>query len=304
MRTLVLRIALILSVAAVVAAMPSAAGSQASAVCFDLAATVVGTPGDDVVAGSDARDVIASLEGNDTIEALGGNDLVCAGEGNDTVRGGAGHDDIEASGGDDLLDGGAGGDFVNFHFAPAAIDASLATGIATGWGSDTMVAIEHLTGSNGFADRLAGTDLTNFLDGRGGDDVLMGAGGRDLLDGDMGNDTMDGGSGQDLASYFFSPRGVRVNLGTRTATGWGTDRLLGLEAIDGSGYADRLIGNRASNVIWGERGNDYIVGGPGPDALFGNAGRDRLDGGRGRDFGNGGTGIDLCVSIERKRRCP
>lgn len=305
MQSLTFRVPLMMmSLAALVAVLPGAAGGQAPAVCFDTPATVVGTPGDDVLTGSPGPDVIVGLEGNDTIDALDGNDSVCGGDGNDTVRGGPGHDDLEGSAGDDVIDGGDGGDSANFHYAPAPIDANLGGGTALGWGTDTLVAIEHLVGSNGFGDRLTGTDLFNVLDGRGGDDVLLGAGGGDLLDGDAGNDTMDGGLGQDLASYFFAPRGVRVNLATKTATGWGTDRVLNLEAIDGSAYADRLTGNAGRNTIWGERGSDRLHGLRGADRLFGQAGRDVLDGGRGRDFGNGGVGIDTCISIERKRKCP
>jgi uncharacterized repeat protein (TIGR01451 family) len=96
--------------------------------CRGVAATVVGTPGADVLSGTSGPDVIVALGGNDTIRGGAGRDLICAGAGKDFVVGGSaadrifgsaggdrllgrgGPDVIEAGGGGDLLKGGAGGD--------------------------------------------------------------------------------------------------------------------------------------------------------------------------------------------------
>ena len=67
--------------------------------CNGLAATIVGTAGNNTINGTSGRDVIAGLGGVDKIYGGGGNDVICGGDGNDELEGGAG---------DDWLDGGAG----------------------------------------------------------------------------------------------------------------------------------------------------------------------------------------------------
>ena len=67
--------------------------------CNGLAATIVGTAGNNTINGTSGRDVIAGLGGVDKIYGGGGNDVICGGDGNDEIEGGAG---------DDWLDGGAG----------------------------------------------------------------------------------------------------------------------------------------------------------------------------------------------------
>ena len=87
--------------------------------CRGVAATITGTPGDDVLTGTGGPDVIAALGGNDTIHSLGGRDLICAGPGNDYVAagtaadrvfGGPGRDRLLGGGGPDVLKGNAGDD--------------------------------------------------------------------------------------------------------------------------------------------------------------------------------------------------
>src|SRR3954466_14410905 len=53
----------------------------ADKMCGGLVATIVGTPGDDVLTGTTEVDVIAAGKGDDRVEALAGNDFVCGGEG-------------------------------------------------------------------------------------------------------------------------------------------------------------------------------------------------------------------------------
>ncbi len=80
--------------------------------CRAVGASIVGTPGNDVLRGTPAADVIAGLGGNDVIAGLGGNDLVCAGAGNDTVAGGRGNDKLRGEEGKDKLSGGPGRDLL------------------------------------------------------------------------------------------------------------------------------------------------------------------------------------------------
>jgi subtilisin-like proprotein convertase family protein len=78
--------------------------------CAGKTATIIGSPGRDVLRGTRRADVIVGLGGNDRITAAGGNDVVCAGPGNDTVSGGAGNDRLFGEAGRDRLVGGAGAD--------------------------------------------------------------------------------------------------------------------------------------------------------------------------------------------------
>jgi uncharacterized protein (DUF1501 family) len=78
--------------------------------CRGRRATIVGTPGDDVIHGTPGDDVIVAGAGNDRILGRGGNDVICAGPGDDIVRGGPGDDRLYGEAGNDLLVGGKGRD--------------------------------------------------------------------------------------------------------------------------------------------------------------------------------------------------
>jgi Ca2+-binding RTX toxin-like protein len=285
-------------VAAACLALVGSTGSgraQVSTECAGEAATIVGTEGDDTITGTPADDVISALGGNDTINGAGGDDLICGGDGNDTVVGGPGDDDFGGGAGDDLIDGSSGDDLAFYDFAPAAVVVDLAAGTAAGGdGSDALTAVEDVSGSE-LGDTLRGDGGSNLLIGQGGDDVLDGRAGSDLISGSSGDDTFIGGRGEDLAYFTFSPFGVHASLATGRALGWGRDRLRQIEDLDGSSHDDKLVGNDRRNWIRGLAGND---------AVFGAAGNDLLEGGKGKDRVDGGPGRDLCLTAERKKRCP
>jgi Ca2+-binding RTX toxin-like protein len=180
------------------------------------------------------------------------------------------------------------------------------TGIA---GMDTLIGIEHLTGSHR-ADQLTGD---------AGNNVLRGMAGSDILEGGEGNDLLDGGAGFDLASYAGATAAVTVYLGSVSSTGSaGRDSFLGIEGLLGSRFADTLVGDAAANTLSGGDGDDRLFGQAGHDTLVGGAGNDQLHGGDGIDtadygaatgavrvlLGTGGAvdtisaGRDLLTSIE------
>lgn len=150
-------------------------GAYEFATCFSARVNVVGTPAGNVIRGTAGDDVVFALGGNDLVDGRGGSDRICAGDGNDVVIGAAG---------DDRLGGGPGIDFASFP-GTLAVVASLAGGVASGRGSDVLVAIENLRGSSA-GDRLTGNGLANRLEGLAGND---------RLDGRTGNDTCAGGAG-------------------------------------------------------------------------------------------------------------
>ena len=78
--------------------------------CAGKAATIVGTPGRDVLRGTRRADVIVALAGNDVVRGARGNDIVCGGTGNDRLSGDSGNDRLFGEAGRDRLTGGAGRD--------------------------------------------------------------------------------------------------------------------------------------------------------------------------------------------------
>lgn len=138
--------------------------------CDGVAATVTGTPGNDVISGTGGNDVITALGGNDTITPGSGVDRVCGGPGADTIdtgsdddvaRGGPGNDTIAGGSGDDALYGGEGNDRID---------------------------------GGGDRDRLFGEAGIDRLLGGGDPDVLNGgADAPDACDGEGGSDSTTGG---------------------------------------------------------------------------------------------------------------
>ena len=131
--------------AALLLAVP-AAGAAAAPQCDGEAATIVGTPGDDVLRGTNRADVIHGLGGNDVIIGRAGADIVCGGAGDDTIKSGGGEDRVFGGDGNDTILAGGGADYV-----------------AGGDGHD------EVNGGGGI-DRMFGGP---------GNDVLVGAAGRD-----------------------------------------------------------------------------------------------------------------------------
>jgi hypothetical protein len=60
--------------------------------CRGEAATIVGTPGDDIIRGTRGADVIVAGRGNDVIRGLGAGDIICGDQGRDVLDGGPGRD--------------------------------------------------------------------------------------------------------------------------------------------------------------------------------------------------------------------
>ena len=204
----------------------------------------------------------------------------------DTLTGDAGDNVIDGGLGDDIINGGAGIDTavllgnVNAPFN-RGVFANLTTGTSTGGsGSDTLVGIENLTGSD-FLDQLTGDTGNNVLHGGGSSDQLFATQGIDVLDGDIGNhDTV----------YFTGQPGATANLTTGTysfdANNHGT--MANIDDLVGGSGNDTFTGNAAANTLDGMAGDDTIAGGLGNDLIFGGAGSDVLiaDGGNDQLTGN------------------
>jgi Ca2+-binding RTX toxin-like protein len=239
-------------------------------------ALIIGTKFNDILVGTNSDDTIFDMDGNDTIVAGGGNDAIFAGKGGDWISGGDGIDTL------------------HYGLSDAAVNVNLAThaghgGYAEG---DVIFEIENLVGSN-FNDTLIGDSNANTINGGDGNDVIHGGGGLDTLIGGVGNDTLysdssiasfNGGDDTDTVDfsgrtespyYYYHPAGVYVNL-LHHVVGYdgpfhhewepeGT--IVNVENVNGTNFADTLIGDYNNNVLNGNGGNDALTGGYGNDTF-------------------------------------
>lgn len=127
---------------------------------------------------------------------------------------------------------------------------------------------ETFTSSESFR----GTQFADSMKGSSVGEEFMGLGGRD---------TIDGGGGFDVVHYHRDARyggtaGVKVNLATGVATdGFGKqDKLVSIEGVRGTEFADSLTGNSVANTLKADGGNDMLAGGLGNDTLLGGSGKD------------------------------
>ena len=258
-----------------------------------------------------------SLIGIENVDGSGFDDVLTGDAGNNTLNGRAGND---------TLVGGAGVDTVAYWDATGAVNANLATGLASGGdGNDSLSGIEDLTGSI-YDDVLVGDANANRLDGAGGRDTLSGGAGADtfVLGGndptevdritDLTNgDILQFGAGE-LSILILSGDNFsgllqgEVMLGTPTN---GITRLyVGLDATPGADVAVDLVGNFVVNEFTTDRDDDTVpygavvfdatlniprnlVGTAADDSLRGGNSDDTLDGGAGSDYLSGSNGNDI-----------
>jgi Ca2+-binding RTX toxin-like protein len=273
--------------------------------------------------GTAMRDVISA---SGLLFGEGGDDGLTGGAGSDTIDGGEGNDWLDGGAGGDLLDGGAGWDVVSYLAMAGGIVVDMTTnqngGAALGDrlvnievvqgtnANDTIVGVDRgngsgvelhgeggndgLTGRAG-SDRLFGDAGADTLAGGAGGDTLDGGNGDDSLSGDAGADLIDGGAGRDIATYAAATSGVSVSLeaGIGSLGDAAGDRLVSIEGLTGSAYADQLVGDVFDNTLSGGNGFDLLNGGDGADTLDGGSGNDTLAGGAGSDLLTGGQGRDV-----------
>ncbi|WP_271166639.1 calcium-binding protein, partial [Hansschlegelia plantiphila] len=189
--------------------------------------------------------ISGDLEKTNFISGKGGNDTIYGGYLSDVLRGGTGDDYVSALDGSDSVS-----------------DESGNNELHAGAGDDIV--------NVGFAG--LGLGATNQIFAEAGDDLIY-AGGQ--------IDHIDGGLGEDLVSYAIisDSVGVTVNLLTgKGSGGWAEgDTYKGVEDVNGSFYADVIIGNGAYNVLDGGGGDDRIQGRSGGDYLDGGDDFDTLD---------------------------
>jgi uncharacterized delta-60 repeat protein len=169
----------------------------------------------------------------------------------------------------------AGATFTATAAGAASINLSLSDGTAL-----AVTGSYNLTAANPVSQALNGTPGADTLTGTANNDTINGLAGNDTLSGGLGNDTLDGGADLDTASYASATGAVTAFLWSNQATGAdGTDSLISIENLIGSGFADRLDGTNSANDLSGGAGADTLNAYAGADTLSGGAGNDTLDGG-------------------------
>ena len=234
---------------------------------------------------------------------------------------------FQGGSGNETMTGGSGIDTVTYQTANAGVTVDLSQGTATstpggdaGIGSDTLVSIENVAGSN-YGDTLIGSSADNQLTGGKGDDTLDGGAGTDtaVFSGKYADYTITydavehtcrivdnkGSDGADTVSniesfqfadghqFFGSAEDETVTGGVGT-----TDTVSYLAAE--AGITVDLSHGRATSMPGGDAGIgadtlisiENVVGGDYADQIIGSDVANRLDGGAGNDSLTGGASND------------
>jgi len=263
--------------------------------------TLMGNSGNNVLDGGNGSDTVsyANATAGVTVNLALATAQNTVGGGIDTLLnlenliGSTFNDVLTGTSGDNVLDGGAGYDAASYANATAGVTVNLATGMATGFGNDTLIDIEHFIGS-AYNDVITGTADNNYLNGGAGYDAVsyanatggvtvnlalstaqntgfgidtllniehfIGSSFDDVIIGTAGANYINGGAGSDTVSYANATGGVTVNLALATAqnTGFGTDTLRNIEHLIGSAYNDVFIGTSGNNHFNGGAGYDAV----------------------------------------------
>jgi Ca2+-binding RTX toxin-like protein len=277
---------------------PVVGHAAASPPCFGMKATIVGTPGNDVIHGTHGPDVIRGLGGNDKIFAGGRSDYICGGRGADRIHGDKASPTNFGHVGNDRMSGGRGHDRL--------------VGEGSGsWGlGDTFFADpgdDHMTEGplDELPNRLPDADFNHvdYSDAPVSISVLVTGG-----FGEVQNKVAVTGDGSDsidlwgIGDFHASPYDDEINVQGFVIT------------LAGGGGNDHIVYDGVENEqVFGEEGDDtitFINGGNVWAAAGGGAGNDTfegtiepgMDGGPGDDTfingagGSGGPGDDSFIN--------
>jgi serralysin len=264
---------------------------------------VVDNVDDDVKEGADAgtdtvRTSLNSYALGDNVENLvfvGAGDF--SGEGNDSanrITGGAGNDQLDGGAGADTMLGGLGNDtYMVDDEGDVVTDGGAGVDtVRASTSSYTLgAALENLVFAGEGSFTGTGNGLANSITGGDSADTLSGAGGNDTLDGGAGGDSMAGGAGAD--AYVVDDVGDVVS--ENAAEGMDTV-FTSLAEYALTDNVEHLTYTGGANFTGtGNALANTITGGGGDDTLSGGAGNDRLVGGAGADSMTGGAGSDTYV---------
>ena len=196
---------------------------------------------------------------------------------------------LEGRGGHDLLSAGGGSGAGLAVAVPVEVVAGAGGGVFGGGSGADVIRDASGNGS------LIGGDGNDILDGGGGSDKISAGNGDDAIVNREGSDSIAGGSGRDRLVNSAIGAPVAIDLARtdpQPTGGAGTDALSGIEEVEGTPFADLLVGGEGSDRLLGAGGDDTILGRGGHDLLAGGDGDDALSGDRGTDDIDGGPGRD------------
>ena len=177
-------------------------------------------------------------------------------------------------GGDDLIYGN-GSTRIAFDNSMVAVRVDLQAGVADArLESDKTTDLYLTQGRDSFTGVFAirGSSLDDELLGGGAGRIPTGLPIEHFVGG-AGNDSIDGRGGYDIAAYGNSPGAITVDLRLNSGQvqdGWGfVDTLANIEEVDGSQFADTMVGDSNNNTFNGLRGADRFDGGAGSDNELG-----------------------------------
>jgi len=214
-----------------------------------------------------------------SLTGTAGRDLLQGFGGADTMNGGAGDDTYIVSTGDVLSDSGG----------VDTVVTDVNWTLATGFENITMAGTGNLiaTGNNG-GNFAIGNSGDNYFNMRAGDDTIQAGAGNDWIDmsafgtESYGNDMIDGGAGTDTVNFAISAgqqSAVNVDLTSGLFNGGGLNGVGGglvqnVEHVVGAAFNDSIKGAAAAETLEGREGNDTLSGMGGNDTLVGGTGQD------------------------------
>ncbi|WP_177198552.1 hypothetical protein [Novosphingobium sp. CF614] len=138
------------------------------------------------------------------------------------------------------------------------------------WFANPFKRVEWLKFADGNEIRIG--DVTSFIIGGAGNDVLIGTAGNDFVYGGAGNDKLFLLAGDDIGNGGTGDDMVLGDIGKDLLIGGlGSDQLVGgagVDAMTGDGGADDLYGGADSDILSGGKGDgDVVVGGAGNDTF-------------------------------------
>jgi len=208
--------------------------------------------------------------GRNLLQGFGGADTMSSGPGNDTYIVGTG-DVVSDVGGIDTI----------------VTDINWTLGMA--FENVQMIGTGNISATGNNLDNFAiGNAGSNYFNMRAGNDTIQAGAGNDWIDmsdfgtGFYGDDVIDGGAGTDTVNFDISAgqrSGITVDLGAGMIRGGGFDGIgsasvTGIERVIGAGFNDSMKGSSGAETLEGRAGNDTLSGMGGNDTLVGGTGQD------------------------------
>lgn len=242
---------------------------------IEIATTIKGTEGDDII-----YDTIW----NDKITLIGGNDRVYLRNGNDVLTTSYNDSTIYTSSGNNVINSGSGNDIFSFT------NRSNTLNLSNNSGNDTLkfeyTPSTALLNINMNAD-FSGVSITDMVNGI----IKLGWGNNSLKinQSDFNKSSLNFNGNVSNNILDFKYKLVGDNNGN-TLTALSSDNT----TIYGNEGDDKITGGLGNDILYGGAGNDTLMTGGGADIVYGGSGNDTIYGGNNYDNSYyGGDGNDI-----------